>query len=488
MSVDTDETRLDRITAEFEKMEASDIVIAPWLAMNDGEERIHQRLQAKLKKTAAELAAQDTEAQVFWVEFDVNSDFRERAYYEILLSTAAYLSHMRLGTLVITEEMASVATSLLRDYLERNGGSALLSVYARVITYLNNKLLLYYGEVPEDKFLSGEWHRPWVEYSLEYELQFALQYEFFERVARDGQSFVRLTEAGKQLYEECWRDLEQCGYLRQHEQLLRANGFTNMDDYEKIMDTFNPGVHEDRRRLIQWTGIHSGMRVLELGCGAGALTLDDGLYQAVGKQGSVVATDPSIGMLQRAKQKLSRYDAANVVFRQAAAEKIPFPDNSFDCVTGMWFLHFTEIPRALKEIARVTREGGRFVTVAALNFSQKEDFFIEWFEPVFKMGLAMDAQDPLPEPEFIVEHAKQHFTDVEVEIEMWDVDFSNVENTVKFIINAGLIAETTALPWRARQTLIEELIGKGYELKDKYGAENMKHRHRGLWLKGTVLK
>jgi ubiquinone/menaquinone biosynthesis C-methylase UbiE len=102
------------------------------------------------------------------------------------------------------------------------------------------------------------------------------------------------------------------------------------------------------------------MNVLELGCGAGVLTLDDGLYGGVGASGRVVATDPPIGML---------------------------------------FLHFTDLPQAIREIHRVLKPGGTFTTLYDLDFSPDSHFFVEWFQPVLgksDAGHALPTADLLP--------------------------------------------------------------------------------------------
>jgi ubiquinone/menaquinone biosynthesis C-methylase UbiE len=98
-----------------------------------------------------------------------------------------------------------------------------------------------------------------------------------------------------------------------------------------------------------------GQRVLDVGCGPGALTA-----QLVDRLGSdkVVAVDPSAPFAEAAQARFPGVDV-----RVAAAEDLPFPDDSFDAALAQLVVSFMPDPVAgVREMARVTRPGG---TVAA---------------------------------------------------------------------------------------------------------------------------
>jgi ubiquinone/menaquinone biosynthesis C-methylase UbiE len=97
---------------------------------------------------------------------------------------------------------------------------------------------------------------------------------------------------------------------------------------------------------------------LELGCGTGFFLLN--LMQGgVAKQGSV--TDLSPGMVQVALRNAAAL-GLDVDGRVADAERIPYPDGSFDLVVGHAVLHhIPDVPAALREVLRVLKPGGRFV-------------------------------------------------------------------------------------------------------------------------------
>ncbi len=108
-------------------------------------------------------------------------------------------------------------------------------------------------------------------------------------------------------------------------------------------------------QLVDLAGVRAGQRVLDVGCGPGALTAE--LVARVGAE-AVVAVDPSEPFVAAAR---ARYPGVDV--RQANAEALPYPDRSFDAALAQLVVHFMADPVAgLREMARVTRRGS---TVAA---------------------------------------------------------------------------------------------------------------------------
>ncbi|BAL89761.1 putative methyltransferase [Actinoplanes missouriensis 431] len=98
-------------------------------------------------------------------------------------------------------------------------------------------------------------------------------------------------------------------------------------------------------------GLAPGLRALDVGCGTGALTTV--LVERLGA-GSVVAVDPSASFVEAIRARLPEVDV-----RQAPAERLPFPDGSFDVTLAQLVVHFMTDPVAgLREMGRVTRPGG----------------------------------------------------------------------------------------------------------------------------------
>lgn len=104
---------------------------------------------------------------------------------------------------------------------------------------------------------------------------------------------------------------------------------------------------------------------LECACGTGLLT---GVLASGCK--SLIATDFSAKMLRRAERKYGAY--ANVRFEQTDVMCLPYPDGRFDIVVAANVIHLLDEPyRALRELDRVCRTGGRIVIPTYMNRTGK---------------------------------------------------------------------------------------------------------------------
>ena len=115
--------------------------------------------------------------------------------------------------------------------------------------------------------------------------------------------------------------------------------------------------------LMQAAEVKRGMAVLDVACGTGDPALS--LAAAVGSDGQVTATDLMPELVAAAEKGAQEQGLSNIAFRQADAEDLPFSDQTFDVVTcrhGVMF--FPNVQRALKEVHRVLKPGGRAVFTA----------------------------------------------------------------------------------------------------------------------------
>jgi SAM-dependent methyltransferase len=104
-------------------------------------------------------------------------------------------------------------------------------------------------------------------------------------------------------------------------------------------------------RFADLASVDAGQRVLDVGCGPGALTTE-----LVGRLGpaAVSAVDPSEPFVAAARE---RHPGVNV--QRAAAEELPFEDRAFDAALAQLVVHFMTDPVVgLREMARVTRKDG----------------------------------------------------------------------------------------------------------------------------------
>ena len=102
--------------------------------------------------------------------------------------------------------------------------------------------------------------------------------------------------------------------------------------------------------------LHPGMRVLDVGCGPGSMTL--GLAEAVAP-GEAVGVDFQPSQVAQAQALSASRGIINTRFEVANAYELPFPDDSFDAVFAQALLwHLREPLHALAEMRRVLRPGG----------------------------------------------------------------------------------------------------------------------------------
>ena len=98
-------------------------------------------------------------------------------------------------------------------------------------------------------------------------------------------------------------------------------------------------------------GVAAGQRVLDVGCGPGALT---GELRARLGAASICAIDPSAPFVEACARRNPGVDV-----RQGSAEDLPYGDGEFDAALAELVFHFVSDPlRAAREMGRVVRPGG----------------------------------------------------------------------------------------------------------------------------------
>ncbi len=136
--------------------------------------------------------------------------------------------------------------------------------------------------------------------------------------------------------------------------------------YDVMNDLMSLGMHRLWKRFaVEMSGVREGSRVLDVASGSGDLAL--AFTRRAGPTGRVWMTDINAAMLGVGRDKLVDHGFFPAL-AQCDAEKLPFPDGHFDCVSVAFGLrNMTRKDLALAEMARVTRPGGR---VLVLEFSK----------------------------------------------------------------------------------------------------------------------
>ncbi len=136
--------------------------------------------------------------------------------------------------------------------------------------------------------------------------------------------------------------------------------------YDLMNDVMSFGMHRGWKRFaVEVSGVSRGDRVLDIAGGSGDLSRL--FVKKVGNSGEVILTDINASMLAVGRDRLID-DGVAVPALQCDAEKLPFPDQHFDCVIVAFGLrNMTHKETALAEMQRVLKVGGRLLV---LEFSQ----------------------------------------------------------------------------------------------------------------------
>ncbi len=140
-----------------------------------------------------------------------------------------------------------------------------------------------------------------------------------------------------------------------------ADGQTNVDEMARSLEARGrtPAQSRLRRRFLKFVPVQPGERVLEVGCGTGVVIRD--LAALVGRRGEVVGIDASRRLLERARALCrERGRGGRITLRVADGARLPFAAGRFDAALAVTvILHVAEPLRVVREMARVTRPGGR---------------------------------------------------------------------------------------------------------------------------------
>jgi demethylmenaquinone methyltransferase/2-methoxy-6-polyprenyl-1,4-benzoquinol methylase len=135
-------------------------------------------------------------------------------------------------------------------------------------------------------------------------------------------------------------------------------------NYDRMNDLMSGGAHRIWKRFtLSLTNLRAGQRALDVAGGSGDLAA--GLARQVGDQGVVVLSDINANMLARGRDRLLNDGLVRGVYCvQANAERLPFSDGYFDCITiGFGLRNVTDKLAALKSMGRALKPGGQLLVL-----------------------------------------------------------------------------------------------------------------------------
>ncbi len=206
-----------------------------------------------------------------------------------------------------------------------------------------------------------------------------------------------------------------------------ANVFRSVADrYDVMNDLMSMGLHRVMKRMtVEMSGVREGDRVLDLAGGTGDLTA---LFAPlVRERGMVVLADINSAMIEVGRDRLLDQGITNVGFTQADAENLPFPSQTFQCVTIAFGLrNVTDKDRALREMHRVLVPGGRLLV---LEFSKPENPLVGAAYAAFQSLWPMVGKAVTGDAaayRYLVESIEMHPSQKALKVMMIDAGFGDV--------------------------------------------------------------
>lgn len=234
--------------------------------------------------------------------------------------------------------------------------------------------------------------------------------------------------------------------------------------FDEFVTPSNVPIAEE---ALQRAGLRPEMRVLDVAAGSGALSIP-----AARAGAEVVATDISPAMIERLEARARNEQLSNLEARVMDGHDLEFEDGTFD-IAGSQFgvMLFPDLPQGLRELARVTKPGGR-VLVVTMGAPSEVEFLGVFLEAVKSAvpGFAGLPMDPPPlsfqvsDPERLREElAEAGLTDIRVERANHRLEFESGAQMWNWVtasnpIGAELVADLTKeQKSKAQKALDDEL-------------------------------
>ena len=221
----------------------------------------------------------------------------------------------------------------------------------------------------------------------------------------------------------------------------------NLDARIALHEKFSASPEPFHDWLFKHVELPRNARVLEIGCGSGALW--ERVREKIPSAWNITLSDFSFGMVETARAKFQSL-ISSLQSLQCDAQHLPFADESFDGIFANHMLyHIPDLHRALAEIRRVLKRGGTLY--AATNGFGHMRELTELITTV--SGVTFTEQTP--ERLFGLENGaailEQHFENVTREIQANDLRVTEIEPLIAYV-NSGLMYKAAIQTAQSEQT------------------------------------
>ena len=206
--------------------------------------------------------------------------------------------------------------------------------------------------------------------------------------------------------------------------------------YDLMNDLMSGGMHRLWKRFtIDQSGVRPGQKVLDIAGGTGDLAR--AFQERVGPGGTVLLTDINAAMLARGRDRM--LDEGRVIEAvRCDAERLPFPDRMFDCVSVAFGLrNMTHKDRALAEMYRVLRPGGRLLVLEFSKVWSPLDPLYRLYTMQLLPAMGKVVANDSASYRYLAESIAKHPDQETLKQMMVDTGFERVEY---FNLSAGVVA------------------------------------------------
>ncbi|HTN93627.1 MAG TPA: bifunctional demethylmenaquinone methyltransferase/2-methoxy-6-polyprenyl-1,4-benzoquinol methylase UbiE [Gallionella sp.] len=226
--------------------------------------------------------------------------------------------------------------------------------------------------------------------------------------------------------------------VTEEEKAKRVAGvFTSVaGKYDLMNDLMSVGLHRIWKRFAaDISGVRTGQRVLDVA--GGSADLSRLFLKKVGRSGQVVLTDINNAMLHVGRDRLLDEGYATPV-TQCDAERLPFPENYFDCVSIAFGLrNVTHKDIALREMQRVLIPGGCLVVLEFSKVAKPMERIYDAYSFKLLPKLGQIIANDAASYRYLAESIRMHPGQAELKRMMEDAGLERVEY---FNMTGGVVA------------------------------------------------